>query len=425
MIINFKIKNIFFYDNVDIDFLIHSKKIGKYIKDDDFIKYQDLKIQKKIGIIGANSSGKTSFLNSFLLFSHFFNIGNLYRVFYEKNFFSLSSQKINQKFVENFNNIDNDDYWNQEKQNLKDYKVDENILQDLIKRSYESFVSKYSFDSNKEKIEFEIKFLYKKNVILGEYIINKNGIIEYSFKKNNKEIYKNTINFYNLNSFSNLKLTYENWELNLLWIPFDTKFDFGIIDSVNFPVSTNNRIILTQIFDYTRNNGKTNHFLKWIKIADCSIKDLISDAKNKIFNVLKENNETISIDNLSLGTKKWILLYYYLFVAIKKSDEITNLIIYDEIENSFHNKLVCTLFEVFDKKVENSQLVFVSHNPEIFEKTFKHDGIYIPKQNKNSNSLIRFDELKFRKDINFRSIYLNEKIGVHPNDQIILDFYDE
>lgn len=47
MIISFKARNIFVYNNIDVDFLIHSKKIGKYIKDNDFINHNDLKIQKK------------------------------------------------------------------------------------------------------------------------------------------------------------------------------------------------------------------------------------------------------------------------------------------------------------------------------------------------------------------------------------------
>lgn len=88
------------------------------------------------------------------------------------------------------------------------------------------------------------------------------------------------------------------------------------------------------------------------------------------------------IDNLSLGTKKWLILYYFLFVVIKKSDEVTNLIIYDEIENSFHNKLVLSLFNIFDEMIKNCQLVFTSHNPEIFDKTFKHDEIYLSAQDR-------------------------------------------
>lgn len=142
---------------------------------------------------------------------------------------------------------------------------------------------------------------------------------------------------------------------------------------------------------------------------------MVLDAKNKIFTILKENAELVSIDNLSLGTRKWILLYYFLFVAIWKSDEVTNIIIYDEIENSFHCKLISSLFTVFDEKVNNSQLIFASHNPEIFEKTFKHDGIYLPQQSDDKSTLIRLDQLKLKKDINFRSFYLNEKIGIHPN----------
>lgn len=150
-----------------------------------------------------------------------------------------------------------------------------------------------------------------------------------------------------------------------------------------------------------------------MKIADPSVNNLISDAKNKIFNIQKENGEITVIDNLSLGTKKE-LFYIFLFVAIKKSDEVTNIIIYDEIENSFHNKLISALFATFDEKSDNSQLVFSFHNPKIFDKTFKHDDIYLSEHDKNMCSLVRLDKCKLKKDISFISFYLNEKIGYHP-----------
>lgn len=110
---------------------------------------------------------------------------------------------------------------------------------------------------------------------------------------------------------------------------------------------------------------------------------------------------------------------------LKKSDEVTNIIIYDEIENSFHNKLISVLFTTFGEKSDNSQLVFFSYNPEIFDKTFKHDGIYLSEHDKNMCSLVRLDKCKLKKDISFRSFYLNKKIGYLPDNQAILDFYDE
>lgn len=54
-----------------------------------------------------------------------------------------------------------------------------------------------------------------------------------------------------------------------------------------------------------------------MKIADSSVNNLISDAKNKIFNIQKENGETMVIDNLLLGTKKMNCFILFLFVAKK------------------------------------------------------------------------------------------------------------
>lgn len=71
---------------IEINFLICSKKIEKCVKGNDYIKIKNLRVQKN-GVVGANSSSKSSTLKAFLLFSCFFNIGNLYKFIYENNLF--------------------------------------------------------------------------------------------------------------------------------------------------------------------------------------------------------------------------------------------------------------------------------------------------------------------------------------------------
>lgn len=435
MIISFKAKNIVVLDNFEIDFLVYSKKTGNYVRNNDFFINENMEIQKRIGIIGANSSGKSSIFKSILLFNNFFNISNLFRMFYEKNIFQLHAEKI----------LKSNDTKNKSEKipikivnelmlfNPKSSDVNKNELLSRIKDSYEHFFSSSSFDSNKNIIGFEIKFFYEKKITVANYLFSKNGVIEYSFKQDGKEIFKDKINFFELDPYSNIQLTYKNWKLNLYYIFFEPNLDFDINNNSNFLMRYNDestffsmkKIILPNIFDFIKKNRKkTNHFLKWVRIADLSVKKLAFDAKNKVFIIQKEN-ESISFNNLSLGTKKWIILYYFLFIAIKRDNNATNLIIYDEIENSFHNRLISTFFNIFDEKIKNSQMIFTSHNPEIFKKTFRHDGIYLSNQNENKCSLIRLDKLKLDKNIAIGTIYLNEQIGSHPDDQAILDFYTD
>lgn len=73
---------------------------------------------------------------------------------------------MNQKIFEDTNRNNDLHFFNEVNQNLMN--IDENELQDRIKQNYEFFIANNSFDSNKEQIEFEIKFIYKNEIILGK-----------------------------------------------------------------------------------------------------------------------------------------------------------------------------------------------------------------------------------------------------------------
>lgn len=424
MILKIKAKNIRLFDEIEIDFSIKSKKKGNNVKSNDFIEiYNKLKIQKKIGIIGTNASGKTSFLNVFMIFWRYFNIGQLKnQIQYE-----IFQNAINLNAKENFDKIKQNNFKkiSQNIFNMNEF-IAKNI--DFLNKEIPNYFLSYYIDScsnsDLEQIYFEIHHVFESKILIRKFYINKNGIIKFETYDENYVLKdKHEINFYDFKILINETLSIDGWMFDWIDIPFNGKFDFGLNNPQNFLTTSYNRNIITLIFDYLRHTGNQVHFKKWIRLADASIDDLIMDKKNKIFSIKKDNDENINLDSLSLGTKKWIIMYYFIYIFFKPSKLCTKILTFDEIENSFHEKLIETLLEVIDQQ-NDIQLVFSTHNPNVFSQTYRHDGIYLTSYDNKKYSINRLDEYKLRKDKVISSMYLKEEIGNHPNSQHIYDFFN-
>lgn len=441
MVVRLKGKNLSIHNEFEINFLVKSKKNGKYIKNDDVSQFlDDFQIQKKVGIIGGNSSGKTSLLRKFMVFTY---LQDFIAIWNDMVFMSINELKYNRQNSMNnatsiigtqnsFDKINYDRFLilelvNNSIQGLE--KLDGNdkkLLLSVLKKHFELFFSYYSFDSNNEKIFLELEFIKNNKKNFAQYTLHKNGILQIRFlDEKQKQIYVREINWISLEiSDDNKKITEINgWRLQV----FDPSFDSNFNSITQFPFPENkpfNFAIIHSIFDYVKINNKKNQFLKWMQIADSSIIDLIMENNTKLFNFLIKKNIAISVNSLSLGTKKWLILYYHLFLVPNNiSKNYTNIFLFDEIENSFHYKLVDAIFAIFNEK-QIGQLLFTTHNPYIFNDFFRHDGIYLTNLENGSFKVKRLDELKLKKDIVVCNQYLKEKIGEHPNLQNILDFLD-
>lgn len=427
MIIKIKAKNIRIFNEIEIDFLIKSKKSGINVKENDFIKTKNnKKIQKKIGIIGSNASGKTSFLNVFIIFLRYFNIGKLKDDINAIIFNNILNSKIN----ENIKGLKKKTFTNETINNnfleVSNFiiKNNEYMLKEF-RYYYEWNYNSFCYDSNIDEIYFEVEHIFESKIITRKFYIRKSGdILLKKYDENNKKIDEYKLNFFDNSINVNTILSRDQWMFLLIDIPFNGKFDFGLNNPYNFQTTTYNRNIITFIFDYIRHSGKGNHFLKWLRLADSSIDDLIFDYKNKIFSIKKIDHETINLDSLSLGTKKWLLLYYFIYIYFPESKISTKIIIFDEIENSFHEQLIRVLLEIIDGK-KDIQLIFSTHNPNIFDETYRHDGIYLTDYKNSKYKINRLDEYKLRKDKVVSSMYWKEEIGNHPDSQYLLDFLND
>lgn len=419
MISKFRGTNTFVHNDFEIDFKIKSKKSGHSIKTDDYILLNNDKIQKKLGLIGCNASGKSSILEKILLFNTLWNYEAFWNNILNNSILELNREKLSNensfKYVSSAKN--NNNYIGIS--NIK--QQDSEFLLNKISLLINTFYDKASFDKFKDILIIEFDYYINDKLHTNIIEFNKNGYLKLTTKNSKNEIlFFKEINLISLEIETKGNI---NKEYNINFIK--PNFDDQLLVNKNKIFSSTHSLIIMDILNYITKFNKKTHFVNWLKIADKSISDILIDERNKLFHIIKSNNVTLDLNSLSLGTIRWIILYYSLFILPNIfGKNSTNLLIIDEIENSLHYKLVDVILGVIDNS-ENTQLLFSTHNPYIFDEFFRHDGIYLTKYEDYKYTTLRLDELKLKKDIVIPSQYLKEFIGEHPDKQNILNFWDE
>lgn len=445
-----KLKNIInFYQDIEISFIDDFIDDGKY-SNSNFEKpfsFDGKRILSKVGIIGKNASGKTTIVKNISLITKIINFD------FSKDFFS----KMLFSFIDKiFLHIKNKKY-KEQKSILNDNHFKDNFDFDIISEFFDSqknnldkvwFDCIMKFANNKNKaIEYEISFFDEKtnnNYLLGIEVnpfkpfltININeDKFEIDFEKALKEKLTNKL-------INDLNLLIETTKKSNLFKLFN--FFEKIINKINFSkekkmLSSFDNLIFVFDVDYfykfrknkmneflkytnkkIKNNDVKDKLLKWIKIADPSIQDLRYDKINNVFNsFIDENNQNVELSYLSDGTWKWFNIYDIVF------ESPFELIVFDEIENSFHPKLSKTLIDSF--YTTNKQLLFTTHNPLIFSKKFRPNAVYFieDSEEKFKKTLSRLsDEFKIEKKHVISEMIRKETFGTHPNVNDICEFLE-
>lgn len=419
MISKFRGTNTFVHNDFEIDFKIKSKKSGYSIKEDDYILFKNDKIQKKLGLIGCNASGKSSILEKISLFNTLWN----YEAFWS-NILNNAILELNREKLSNKNSFN---YVSSAKNNnnyigISDItQQDSEFLLNKISLLINIFYDKASFDKFRDVLIIEFDYYINDKLHTNIIELNKNGYLKLTTKNSeNKILFSKEINLISLEIQTKGNI---NKEYNINFIK--PNFDDQLLVNKNKIFSSTHSLIIMDVLNYITKFNKKIHFVNWLKIADKSISDISIDERNKLFHIIKSDNVTLDLNSLSLGTIRWIILYHSLFILLNIfGKNSTNLLIIDEIENSLHYKLVDVILGVIDNS-EKTQLLFSTHNPYIFDEFFRHDGIYLTKYEDYKYTTLRLDELKLKKDIVIPSQYLKEFIGEHPDKQNILNFWDE
>ena len=347
------------------------------------------------GIIGANASGKTSFFDAIYIYQQIVinKFDNIKTKF--KNFFEFEKQK------KVFN---------------VQYLINQNIIKHVI-------ICDENFQIISEKLFFQEKNLNNNWKIIF------NNSYKYSLLWRIAEISKYEKNeTFDLNgSEINLINQIFNFIRNIAFF----KNNWGIAEE-NYSLSWMNKSIKSCFLN--QKNFQNQEFLSLFKIlilaADPNIVDFRYDQlRDEIIVLVRTNNKVIEVllDNLSDGTKRFI----FIMLPILLNKKQPSLYLIDEIENSFHPRIVDTILRLFyfnENNLNNSQLLFTTHNPYIFDDVKIHNScinISLYDYDKNFLKLSNFKNYNIkRNDKLFSKNYILEIINSHPDNNYIDDIYD-
>lgn len=386
----------------------------------------DIYINKLIGIIGGNASGKTSILHAIN------TIGNLLTrpicQFDAQNKFndiqklldkdpSNENQKLLFDFFNDYNGSTEISFQNLRRRNENTtFKIEMYISnQDVELSGYYTYV--IILNGIKKRIEREFLGFRKK------YKDNIEPIIEINDAKEGQVYYINRY-FKNIADIDNNKK--DNLEFKYKYIKTFVKH--YIDNSAN--ISTDSECNYKELKYIDWYKKFPNNLRTLAKVVDPKIEDVVIDTDNKyeeLLFVLKDGSK-ITRNMLSTGTERFLNLIRYVNEIIDKN----GVLLVDEIEMNLHKDLVKLIIRLFGElSNNNSQIIFTTLSPEIFDitnsnskKIFKQDTIYILN---TSNKDIKIDKLmnlkidgeRVKGDASVANLYKNKKISIHPDEDQI------
>ncbi|WP_339045973.1 ATP-binding protein [Spiroplasma endosymbiont of Colias croceus] len=226
---------------------------------------------------------------------------------------------------------------------------------------------------------------------------------------------------------------FEEKEVNLINNLFLFIKNIEIFDNV-FGVYEHHHLTHNLKKIFKSKNDKSKQELKNLKILIKAVDPNIIDLQyhgydDDIIAIVKDkNNKEIKVpfENISEGTKRFL----YLMPRIMNNDK-NKIYIIDEIENSFHPRIIDTILRIFyynQNNPNNSQLLFTTHNPYIFDIAKIHNNcinVSLYNQNNNFEKLSNSENYGIkRNDKLFSKNYILEIINSHPDSDSIDEIYN-
>ena len=167
-----------------------------------------------------------------------------------------------------------------------------------------------------------------------------------------------------------------------------------------------------------------------VRVVDPKIKDVKIDNDNKyeeLVFVLKDGSN-ITRSMLSTGTERFLNLIRYVNEIIDKNGVLA----IDEIEQNLHKDLVELIIKLFSEMTnKNAQIIFTTLSPEIFDivdennkKIFKQDTIFIINCDNDDVQIdklidLQIDGGRVNGDASVANLYKRKKISCHPDKEQI------
>jgi len=231
----------------------------------------------------------------------------------------------------------------------------------------------------------------------------------------NGEISRNVLNWFSIfNSFSSIhsnlapytfeKIRKEKQKERI--IDFLRSADFGIVDLQEKSLS------IDELEEKLKNDNVPLDLIEEIK-KDGGLKS-IETYHHKYENKKFVGLEPLSIGSESDGTKKLFELSGAIIEALDNGE----ILIIDELDNSFHTKMTEAIIKLFnsEKNIHNAQLIFASHDTNILtQKLFRRDQIWFTEKDiYGATHLYSLIDFGTRKDTSLEKNYLEGKYGSIP-----------
>lgn len=427
MFIEFKITNFRSIKDEQVVSFLPSARLktrkNSLIKSDD---YKGLKLLSTCVIYGPNNSGKSNTLHAFraLKFlvenSHRFNLGD--KLEPNESFkFDVSSQKEPTTFQIEFIAKDKIRYdylvsFDKDKIHKEELSFYPNPDSDKLKASrlFKRFGNEFSYGENfkgaKKSVESE---LLENQLFLSKAVQNKveqlNPVYQYFRNHIGLSIFHDTdydeILLRNLGEF-----IYNNKDeaITTLIEKFIINSDTGIVGIEAIPEKDIPQIQFPDDFPEKEKEKLREEFIRRFQYQILT--------QHRLF----ENNKEIGITTLPLkeqstGTKKFFSMLRLVLVALKDGD----LLIVDELDKSLHTEwtqLLINLFHDPDTNPNNAQLIFATHDTNLFSSRFDRDQIYlIEKDRFGASQLSALSSYSgLRKDTPIEKWYLSGRFGAVP-----------
>ena len=409
---------------VTFDFISQSRNKDKL---NSVIKIEDgIYVNKLVGIIGGNASGKTSILAAINMIGQILTSPILQ--------FDLNDKMDSiRELLEKDNNIE-------DRKLLRDM-IDSinsstNIVVQNLRRKDEDTIIEVEMYITSDEEELTGYYTYKvrlngkskkiKNEFLGfrkKYKDKNEPIIRIEDAKEGQVYYINRF-FRNITDIDKESKT----ELEKKYKYCKVFVEHYIKNSATLDTSEDCNYKDLKYIDWYKKAPESLRTL--VRVVDPKIKDVKIDNDNKyeeLVFVLKDGSN-ITRSMLSTGTERFLNLIRYVNEIIDKNGVLA----IDEIEQNLHKDLVELIIKLFSEMTnKNAQIIFTTLSPEIFDivdennkKIFKQDTIFIINCDNDDIQVdklidLQIDGGRVNGDASVANLYKRKKISCHPDKEQI------
>ena len=413
---------------VTFDFISESRNKDK---SKSVIKIEDgIYINKMIGIIGGNASGKTSILTAITTVGQVltspilqFDVNDKIDIVSEllEKERNPENMKIVREIIENINTSSDISVQNLRRKHENKFKDTIIEVEMYIVSGIEELTGYYTYKLIFNGIDKKIKYEY-----LGfrkKYKEKPTTIIKITDVKESQVYYINKY-YKNITDIEAERKT----ELEEKYKYCKIFVEHYIENSATIDTSEDCNIKELKYRDWYKKSPDSLRTL--VRVVDPKIKDVVIDTDGKyeeILFILRDGSK-ITRSMLSTGTERFLNLIRYVNEVIDKN----GVLVIDEIEQNMHKDLVEFIIKLFTEMTnKNAQIIFTTLSPDIFDivdeygkKIFKQDTIYILNSEEDDIQVdklidLQIDGSRVKGDASVSNLYKNKKISCHPDKEQI------